>query len=109
MGNATIFSSIDLLSGFYGIAVSETSKLLLAFTIPKGQFTHARMPMGAKGSAGCFAKAMELALAKLIGLACRIFLDDIIIVGTSIEDHYKNLQQVFSALQTNNMKVKLTK
>ncbi|CAK1581984.1 unnamed protein product [Parnassius mnemosyne] len=49
------------------------------------------MPFGLCNAPATFERLMELVLTGLIGDACLVYLDDIIIVGRTFEEHLQNL------------------
>ena len=59
LGDAKVFSSIDLLSGFTHVPVDEESRKYLAFTTPKGHFIFSRLPQGLKQSPSVFSHTMS--------------------------------------------------
>ncbi|GBM01726.1 Retrovirus-related Pol polyprotein from transposon 297 [Araneus ventricosus] len=52
---------------------------------------------------------METVLSGLSSEACLVYLDDILIVGRTFEEHIKNLRKVFQRLQKANLKLSLKK
>ena len=109
LGEAKVFSTLDLLSGFYHIEVEEDSRKYMAFSTHKGHYQPVRMQMGLKNAPSCFSRTMELALSKVLGVGALLYLDDIIVYSKNIESHYSNLSSVFNCLIKSNLKVKLEK
>ncbi|GBN28932.1 Retrovirus-related Pol polyprotein from transposon 297 [Araneus ventricosus] len=63
------------------------------------------MPSGLCNAPATFEKLMETVLRGLSSEACLVYLNDIIIVGRTFEEHLKNLRQVFQRLQKANLKL----
>ncbi|CAK1581867.1 unnamed protein product [Parnassius mnemosyne] len=62
------------------------------------------MPFGLCNAPATFERLMELVLTGLIGDACLVYLDDIIIVGRTFEEHFQNLERVLMKIQSTNLK-----
>ena len=88
LGNAKFFSALDLFSGFHQIPMN--SKKYTAFSTPQGHFHYSRMPFGLKNAPATFQRMMDTALRGLINKHCFAYLDDIIIVGDTIQKHNQN-------------------
>ena len=80
-----------------------------AFSTDLGHYEFVRMPFGLKNAPTTFQRAMNLVLDGLIGHKCLVYLDDIIIIGRSLEEHLQNLEEVFDRLTTYNLKIQLDK
>src|SRR5215469_1223414 len=65
LNNMNVFSSIDLLSGFYHISVDEESRDYFSFATPNGAYRLTRLPMGLSASTSVFSKVMNLAIGHL--------------------------------------------
>ncbi|CAK1599051.1 unnamed protein product [Parnassius mnemosyne] len=58
------------------------------------------MPFGLCNAPATFEKLMELVLTGIIGDACLVYLDDIIIVGHTFEEHLQNLERMLMKIQS---------
>ncbi|CAK1595807.1 unnamed protein product [Parnassius mnemosyne] len=67
------------------------------------------MPFGLCNAPATFERLMELVLSGLIGDACLVYLDDIITVGRTFEEHLQNLECVLTKIQSANLKLSAKK
>lgn len=77
-----------------------------AFSTPTGHYEFLRMPFGLKNSPATFQRLMNnIILTGLQGSKCFVYLDDIVIHATSLEDHNSKLTEIFQRLRSNNLKL----
>ncbi len=55
--------------------------------------------MGAVNSAGFFQQCMRKTLGDLIGRCCEVYIDDIIVYSTSLQEHEEDVKRVFDRLR----------
>ncbi|GFU52771.1 retrovirus-related Pol polyprotein from transposon 17.6 [Trichonephila clavipes] len=67
------------------------------------------MPFGLCNAPATFEHLMETVLKGLSYKACLVYLDDIIIVGRSFEEHLKNIRRVLQKLKEVNLKLSPSK
>ncbi|MCG8110539.1 MAG: reverse transcriptase family protein, partial [Candidatus Thiodiazotropha endolucinida] len=84
---SALFSTFDLLSGYFQIPVKEEDIPKTAFVCKYGHYEMTRMPQGLNSSALTFQRTMELALQGLQWVTCLIYIDDIIVFGKNFEEH----------------------
>ena len=104
-----VFSTIDLKTGFHQVEVAEESKEVTAFSTPEGHFQFLKMPFGLRNAPITFSRLMALVLAGLIQNTVFLYLDDLLIVSSTIEEHEKKLRQVFQRLAEANLVINLQK
>ena len=110
LGGATIFTSLDLKSGYWWVKMDEGSKPLTAFTIgPLGFYECERMPFGLTNAPATFQRLMESCLGELHLSWCIIYLDNIIVFSTTPTEHLKRLRGVFKRLAKAGWKLKPSK
>ena len=85
LGNAKFFSALNLASGFHQIPMHPNSKKYTAFSTSDGHFQYNRMPFGLKNAPATFQRMMDTALRGLIDQHCFVYLNDIIIFGSTKE------------------------
>lgn len=109
LGKSTYFSTIDLASGYHQIEVEESDRSKTAFTTQSGHYEFSRMPFGLKTAPATFQRAMDNVLRGLQGIHCMVYLDDIIVYSSSLQEHIDKLRLVFDRLRQTNFKVTLDK
>ncbi|GFU65993.1 retrovirus-related Pol polyprotein from transposon 17.6 [Trichonephila clavipes] len=67
------------------------------------------MPFGLCYAPATFQRLMEIVLGGLSHEACLVYLDDIIIVGRSFEEHVKNIRRVLQKPKEANLKLRPSK
>lgn len=109
LGRCQYFTTLDLASGFYQVEMDEESVPKTAFNAENGHYEYVRMPMGLKNSPSTFQRVMDNILRGLVNECCLVYLDDIIIFGSSLEHHLDNIKKVFDRIKESNLKIQLDK
>ena len=109
LGNAKYFSTMDLTSGFYQVAMEESDIQKTAFTTPFGLWEYTRMPFGLCNSPATFQRLMQRCFGDEALQSLLIYLDDIIVYSASYEEHLQRLEMVFQRLQRHGLKLKFSK
>lgn len=102
-------STIDLRSGYWQVSVKPKDRDKTAVTTPFGIFRFKRMPFGLKNSGATFQRLMDRFRRGLKDIVVIVYLDDIIVISTSFEEHIKDLQQVFNRLREFKLRAKREK
>ena len=79
LGGSVLFSTMDLLSGFWQVELDEESREKTAVATPLGLFEHVVMPMGLCNAPQTFTRIMDGILGDLTELFIKIYMDDILI------------------------------
>ena len=103
------FSALDLASGYHQIKLSGDAGPKTAFRTPDGLYQWTVMPFGLSNAPSVFQQAMHVVLKGLLGKICLCYLDDIIVLARSEEEHARNLDVVLSRLATHNFFCNTTK
>ena len=106
LAGTVYFSTLDLASGYYQIELEESSMKKTAFVTKYGLFEHVRMGFGLCNAPATFMRAMNLVLRGLTWSKVLVYLDDIIVLGNSFEEHIQNLKEVFDRMRHFNLKLK---
>ncbi|GBO20384.1 Retrovirus-related Pol polyprotein from transposon 297 [Araneus ventricosus] len=99
------FSTLDLKSGYWQVEIQPEDKEKTAFTTGQGLWQFKVMPFGLCNAPATFEQLMETVLRGLTSEACLVYLDDIIIVGRTFQEHLNNIRKVFQRLQKANLKL----
>lgn len=102
--DAKYLSSLDIKSAYFQVPLSEDSKPLTAFTVPnRGLFQFRRLPMGLANSPATFQRLIDQVLGPEMEPHCFVYLDDIVIVTQTFEQHIRVLREVFRRLKVANL------
>lgn len=99
LGGCRYFSTLDLTSGYYQIPMDQESQAKTAFNVESGHFQYTRMPFGLKNAPATFQRMIDGLLRGLKPTQCLVYLDDVIVFGSSIEQHMERLRNVFEQLR----------
>ncbi|CAH2014093.1 unnamed protein product [Acanthoscelides obtectus] len=109
LGRCQYFSTLDLASGFHQIEMAEDDIQKTAFNTENGHYEFTRMPFGLKNAPATFQRVMDNILRGIQNEKCLVYLDDIIIFSTSLQEHISRLREVFERLRQSNFKIQLDK
>ena len=109
LGGASYFSTLDLASGYWQVAMDPEDKKKTAFSTKQGHFEFNVMPFGLCNAPATFQRLMEYILAGLQWDHCLVYLDDIVVFSTTFDQHVKKLRAVFSRLSAAGLKLKPSK
>ncbi|XP_055526958.1 uncharacterized protein K02A2.6-like [Wyeomyia smithii] len=113
LGQAKVFSTVDAKKGFWHVLLDNESSRLTTFWTPFGRYRWARMPFGIAPAPEIFQVKLQETIQGLKGVEC--LADDILIYGSgetlreALEDHNRNLKELFLQLDRNNVKLNLSK
>ena len=106
MQGTSIFSTIDLRSGFHQVTVDPADREKTAFICHRGLFEFVRMPFGLANDPSHFQRAMDQVFQDYLGKFVMVYIDDIVIFSKTIEEHIKHLETVFARLADFGLQIK---
>lgn len=109
LGKAQYFSTLDLAKGYHQILMDEKDIEKTAFVTPSGLYEFVRMPFGLKNAPATFQRLMNDILRDFINKICIVYLDDILIFSTTLEEHESSLNKIFTKLREHNLKIQIDK
>ena len=90
------FSKFDMSQAYLQVQLDEHSRELVAINTHKGLFQYTRLPFGVSAAPAIFQRCMENLLQGCQGVS--VYLDDILVTGSIVEDHLTNLDKVLSTM-----------
>ena len=108
LDGATIFTSLDLQSGYWQVELMEGS--MTVFTVgPLGFYECVQMPFWLTNALATFQDLVESCLGEMHLKWCIIYLDDIIFFSKMSEEHVERLRGVFEKLSAVGLGLKPSK
>ena len=108
LGKAKYFTSLDLKSGYWQVAMDEKDKEKTAFACHKGLFEFNVMPFGLSNAPAVFQELMSVVLQGCNDFSTA-YLDEIMIFSPTLEEHLEHICVIFDRLRQHNLKLKLKK
>ena len=108
IGGSSVFSTIDLHSGYYHVGLTRESRPKSAFVVPMGKWQFKRTPFGLSQAPAYFQLLIDNVLTGCSKFTMG-YLDDIIIFSKSEEEHLQHLEKIFRRLQEFGRKMKKEK
>jgi hypothetical protein len=109
LNGATVFSSLDLASGYHQIRISDEDVPKTGFRTPLGQYVWRVLPFGLTNAPSSFQRCMQKVFQGYIGQFVLVYLDDILVYSRSAADHAKHLRLVLERLRQWKLYAKLKK
>ena len=100
------FSQLDSNSAYWQVPVAESSRPKTAFRTRHGLYEFKKLPFGLTNSPATFGRVMQLVLRGLTWQSALSFLDDVLVIGKTVEDHLVNLRLVLSRFREYKLKLK---
>ena len=106
---ATVFSKIDLRSGYNQVRIKDEYIFKIAFRTRYGHYEFIGMPFGLTNAPTIFMCLMNNVMHKYLDKFVVMFIDDILIYSKTEEEHKEHLKIVLQELRDHQLFVKFSK
>ena len=103
------FSSIDLVNGYRQILLSDADIPKTAFSTPWGHYEALVLWEGLCNAPAIFQGVMNDVFKPYLGKFVLIYLDDILVFSSNLEEHAQHIDQVLTTMSENSLFAKLSK
>ena len=101
------FTKLDLAHAYQQVELEKDSRKFVTINTHKGLFEYTRLPFGVASAPALFQRTMENLLQGLKHVC--VYLDDILVTGSSEREHLDNLAEVLKRLESAGMRLKRSK
>ena len=108
LNGAQYFSSLDLMSGYHQIRITEEDVTKTAFRTPLGSYMFRVLPFGLTNAPSTFMKVMDDIFSDMRQFVV-VYLDDRLIFSRTETEHMKHLDMVLSRLRFEKLYAKKSK
>ena len=107
LAHGKTFTKLDMSQAYQQLLLDDDSKNYVVVNTHRGLFHYNRLPFGISSALAIFQRVMEYFLKGIPGVI--VYLDDILITGSSIDEHPGTLDKVFQKLQDARLRLKQSK
>ncbi|GMF40671.1 unnamed protein product [Phytophthora fragariaefolia] len=109
LGDAQLFSTMDIASGYWNVPMHPDSVSKTAFTCKYGLYEWLVMPFGLCNAVPAFERLMDTVLVDLKWRICLVYLDDCVIFSKDLPTHLVRVRQVLTRFQQAGFMLKMKK
>ena len=92
--------------GYHHVPIAEEDKHKTAFPSRFGLLQYTAMPFGLTNAPATFRRLMERVLSHMNWRDCLVYIDDVLILSRTFEEHLRKLGEVFQAFEKTGLRIK---
>ena len=101
------YTKLDMSNAYLQMTLEESSREYTTINTHRGLFRYCRLPFGVSSALSIWQRAMDSLFQDMSNVA--VYLDDIVITGSSEEEHLQTLETVFERLSKAGLRLKKEK
>ena len=106
---ASVFSKVDLRSGYFQLKIREHDIPTTAFVTRYGSYEYTVMPFGLTNAPSYFMNMMNKVFMEFLDKFVVLFIDDILIYSKSVNEHETHLHIIMEKLREHKLYAKFSK
>jgi hypothetical protein len=103
------YSLVDMISAYWQLPIHPDHQRYVAFSLNNQVFCFKRLVFGLSTAVSSFTRAMELILGPKIMKTTIIYIDDVLSIATSFDQHMKNLEKLLTRMMEAGFTLRLEK
>ena len=103
------FTKLDLIRGYYQMPLEDESRPLTAFSSNRNHWQFKRLSFGLRNAPASFQREIQAVLSGFPSNKVIVFIDDILIMGSSFAEHLTLVFKVLKTLEKYGIKIKPSK
>ena len=107
LSGGKLFSKLDLSQAYLQLPLDEQSQEYVTVNTHKGLYRYNRLPFGVSSAPSIFQRTMDNLMRGIKGVST--YIDDILISGSTIDEHLQTLDVVLQKLETAGLKLNKSK
>lgn len=107
---ARYLTTLDLKNGYRQVPLTPESRIITAFTVPgKGLMQFRVILFGLYSAPATFQRLLNTVLGPELELHVFVYLDDVIVINRTFDEHLQTLQDIFHRLRESGLRLNLDK
>ena len=103
------FTRLDLVKSYYQIPIGENSRPYTAFSTAKNHWQFKRLSFGLRNAPSAFQREIQAVLSSFPSNKVIAYIDDILIMGSTFDEHLDLVGKVLCTLESYRLKIKPSK